>query len=333
MAAHQTDRQDDGGPAIIPTVRQLIRLAQDAKLTGAGGRETTAYPETKAGIGLDWENKAAAARRRRERNAAVAVEVLPQPCAKCGAAEGQQCKTTKGWPADKNPRRPSAAGCDAHWFNPVTVLAQERDLTLRAAVDAAHEMLVTAVSGFTTVKQRHLGHDGLREADRVDAPRAADRWEHVVSACVNRHRTTSRYHVQAGIPVQDGHGAVHTGEAAPTLRSRQFEIAPYPLYERLRTTLPTAYDEPTDTWLLSRHADVRTAWTDQRFTNADYTWQITRSWAPASCSRTAASTSRTGPCSPRSSAAGPWPSWGLASLRECRRRRRSTRGPSRQGCR
>ncbi|MFI8265507.1 hypothetical protein [Streptomyces sp. NPDC085665] len=101
MAARGTDRQDYGGPAIIPTVWQLVRLAQDGKAAAVGGRETTTYPEAMAGIGIGWESKAAAARRRRERDASVAVEVLRLPCEKCGASDGQQCTTAKGWPADK----------------------------------------------------------------------------------------------------------------------------------------------------------------------------------------------------------------------------------------
>ncbi|WP_051765210.1 cytochrome P450 [Saccharothrix syringae] len=69
-------------------------------------------------------------------------------------------------------------------------------------------------------------------------------------------------------------GPVRVGGAPPTLKSRRFEVDPHPLYAELRTTFPVAYDEPTDTWLLSRYADVRTALTDPRFTNANYRWQI-----------------------------------------------------------
>ncbi|MGW7460970.1 zinc finger domain-containing protein [Streptomyces sp. NPDC054797] len=101
VAARGTDRQDYGGPAIIPTVWQLVRLAQDGKTAAAGGRQTTTYPEAMTGIGIGWESKAAAARRRRERDAAVAVEVLRLPCEKCGVTDGEQCKTGKGWPADQ----------------------------------------------------------------------------------------------------------------------------------------------------------------------------------------------------------------------------------------
>lgn len=96
-AARGTDRADYGGPAIVPTQWQLNRLAEDGKRA----TETTTYPEAMAGVGLGWESKAASARRRRERDAAVAVEVLKISCAKCGAGDGEQCRTAKGWPADK----------------------------------------------------------------------------------------------------------------------------------------------------------------------------------------------------------------------------------------
>ncbi|GAA4011358.1 hypothetical protein GCM10022247_37170 [Allokutzneria multivorans] len=137
-------------------------------------------------------------------------------------------------------------------FNLVTVLAHERGLTLQAAVDAANAMLTTAANTFA----------------RQPATR---RLEEVMSACADWHRTTSRYHLQAGVPEQR---TVHSGQTPPTLKSRQFEVDPHPLYERLRAHHPLTYDEPTDTWLLSRHGDVRAALTDSRFTNANYTWQI-----------------------------------------------------------
>ncbi|MBZ3918149.1 zinc finger domain-containing protein [Streptomyces acidiscabies] len=99
VAARGTDRPGYGGPAIVPTVWQLLKLAQDAKRPGGG--ETTTFPEAMDGIGIGWESKAASVRRRRERDAAVAVEVLTLTCEKCEAAEGEQCKTKTGWAADK----------------------------------------------------------------------------------------------------------------------------------------------------------------------------------------------------------------------------------------
>ncbi|MFJ4343243.1 hypothetical protein [Streptomyces sp. NPDC088915] len=99
VAARASDRIDFGGPAIVPTVWQLIKLAQDAKRPGAA--KTTTYPEAMDGLGIGWESKAASARRRRERDAAVAREVLTLTCEKCEATEGEQCKTKTGWAADK----------------------------------------------------------------------------------------------------------------------------------------------------------------------------------------------------------------------------------------
>ena len=96
-AARGTDRKDFGGPAIIPTQWQLIRLAEDAK----GAETTTTYPEAMDGVGLGWESKAASARRQRERDAAVAAEVLLIHCKTCKAGDGEQCRTKNGWVAEQ----------------------------------------------------------------------------------------------------------------------------------------------------------------------------------------------------------------------------------------
>jgi hypothetical protein len=50
---------------------------------------------------LSWESKAAYDRRRRERNAAVAKEVLLIDCERCQAGPGEQCRTANGWVADQ----------------------------------------------------------------------------------------------------------------------------------------------------------------------------------------------------------------------------------------
>lgn len=101
VAARDTDRQAYGGPAIIPTQWQLIKLARDAERAAERGVETTTFPDTMQGIGIGWESKAAAARRRRERDAAVAVEVLRTQCKTCEAGDGEQCRTKKGWVAEQ----------------------------------------------------------------------------------------------------------------------------------------------------------------------------------------------------------------------------------------
>jgi cytochrome P450 len=44
-----------------------------------------------------------------------------------------------------------------------------------------------------------------------------------------------------------------------------FIADPYPAYARLRETAPVVYDEATDHWLVSRHADVDTLLRDRRF--------------------------------------------------------------------
>ncbi|MET9593166.1 hypothetical protein ABZY45_19835 [Streptomyces sp. NPDC006516] len=97
VAARASDRMDFGGPAIVPTVRQLFKLAQDATRAGT---KTTTYPEAMTGLGIGWESRAAGTRRDMERHTAVAKESLLLTCEKCGANEGQPCRTKSGWAAD-----------------------------------------------------------------------------------------------------------------------------------------------------------------------------------------------------------------------------------------
>lgn len=97
-----TDREDYGGPAIIPTQWQILRLASDGKHQGD---KATTYPAAMADVPrsllLSWESKAAMARRTRERDAAVAKEILVIVCERCGADPGKQCRTAKGWTAEQ----------------------------------------------------------------------------------------------------------------------------------------------------------------------------------------------------------------------------------------
>jgi cytochrome P450 len=159
-------------------------------------------------------------------------------------------------------------------FNLVRILTGERGLSWQSAVDSAHHMVLAAVRSFDKVKRLHLAHQAADSGQAVrQAVSYVGRLEQIVRDAVDWHRTVSRYHIGAG-SAGPGSNSVDTRFTPPTLKSREFESDPYPLYQRLRTTLPVVYDEPTDAWLLSRHADVRSALTDPRFSTRNYAWQI-----------------------------------------------------------
>ncbi|MYX26794.1 hypothetical protein GTY75_08950 [Streptomyces sp. SID8381] len=101
VAARGSDRQAYGGPAIIPTQWQLLKLAQEGMRAEARGEATTTFSEAMEGIGIGWESKAASARRRRERDAAVHKEALLRTCRTCKAGEGERCRTRDGWTAEQ----------------------------------------------------------------------------------------------------------------------------------------------------------------------------------------------------------------------------------------
>ncbi|RRV03726.1 cytochrome P450 [Pseudomonas sp. v388] len=152
-------------------------------------------------------------------------------------------------------------------FNLVSILAQTTGSDWPAALEAAHRRVNTAVAAFITVA-----------AGQADQPSCAatdpDRLRQVVRAAGDWHRTVSRYHLHTADSTEQANRQVDLNLTPPTLKSRQFEIDPYPLYERLRTTLPIVYDEPTDVWLVSRHVDVKAALTHPGASNSNYTWQI-----------------------------------------------------------
>lgn len=104
-AALKVDREDFGGPAVIPTQWQLLKLAGDGQRDAEAGRETTTYPKAMADVPRSvlksWESKAASARRERDRNAAVQKEVLLVACDRCGAGDGEACRTSSGWQAER----------------------------------------------------------------------------------------------------------------------------------------------------------------------------------------------------------------------------------------
>lgn len=152
-------------------------------------------------------------------------------------------------------------------FNLVSILADTAGMDWPAAIESAHQMVNTAVAQFTAVATQHANHRRCVATD-------PDRLRQVVRAAGDWHRSVSRYHLHAADSTAQDNRQVDLKLTPPTLKSRQFEIDPYPLYERLRTTLPIVYDEPTDVWLVSRHVDVKAALTHPGASNNNYTWQI-----------------------------------------------------------
>ncbi|WP_219847487.1 cytochrome P450 [Burkholderia multivorans] len=152
-------------------------------------------------------------------------------------------------------------------FNLVSILAHGSGLDWPTAIESAHEMVKAAVAGFTSTAIRLENH-GVTDATNPD------RLRHVIRAAGDWHRTVSRYHLHTGEFETAGSQHVDLKRAPPTLKSRQFEIDPYPLYAHLRANLPIAYDEPTDVWLVSRYADVKAALTHRATSNNNYNWQI-----------------------------------------------------------
>ncbi|MFC8676706.1 hypothetical protein ACFUEN_28975 [Streptomyces griseorubiginosus] len=127
-AALDTDREDFGGPAIIPTANQLLHLAQSARYATS----TCTYPEGMDGVPgsllKSWESKKAQERRAGERLAAIAKEVLRIECERCGAGSGDHCRTSTNRVAEQAHtarQREAEANVDARigWVgeNPVAV--------------------------------------------------------------------------------------------------------------------------------------------------------------------------------------------------------------------
>lgn len=127
-AAMDADRDDYGGPAVIPTANQLLHLAG----TSAYATTTTTYPAGMAGVPASlltsWESKTAQERRRLERARAIGEETLRIGCERCGAGSGEHCRTSTGRFAEQahsSRQREAQANVDARigWIgdNPVDV--------------------------------------------------------------------------------------------------------------------------------------------------------------------------------------------------------------------
>jgi cytochrome P450 len=151
-------------------------------------------------------------------------------------------------------------------FNLVSLMTDIEDVDWPAAIESAHQMVDMAVEEFNAIAARYAGRSGCAATD-------PNRLRQIVRAAGDWHRSVSRYHLHTDSTGQ-ANRQVDLSLTPPTLKSRQFEIDPYPLYERLRTTLPIVYDEPTDVWLVSRHVDVKAALTHSGASNNNYSWQI-----------------------------------------------------------
>ncbi|ROM46390.1 cytochrome [Pseudomonas canadensis] len=152
-------------------------------------------------------------------------------------------------------------------FNLVSVLADTHGTDWPASIETALQMVNTAVATFTQTATRPPHHRASAAAD-------PERLRHIARAAGDWHGSVSRYHLHTIDATGQINRQVNLEFIPPTLKSRQFEIDPYPLYKRLRTTLPIVYDEPTDVWLVSRYADAKAALTHSGTSSNNYSWQI-----------------------------------------------------------
>ncbi|WP_338703156.1 cytochrome P450 [Streptomyces sp. Q6] len=63
---------------------------------------------------------------------------------------------------------------------------------------------------------------------------------------------------------------------APDILSPEFAANPYPAYRAMRESAPLIWHEPTQSWIISRYADVERVFKDKeaQFTTDNYNWQI-----------------------------------------------------------
>ncbi|OAT35370.1 cytochrome P450 [Proteus myxofaciens] len=152
-------------------------------------------------------------------------------------------------------------------FNLVSVLATTNGNDWPMAIESAHQMLKNKVIQFTDTIAQLINYQISSEVD-------PSRLNRIIRASGDWHKTVSRYHLQTNESIVSSKRQINLELTPPTLKSRQFEIDPYPLYERLRTTMPIAYDETTDIWLISRHADIKAVLTNSKVSTNNYMWQI-----------------------------------------------------------
>ena len=63
-------------------------------------------------------------------------------------------------------------------------------------------------------------------------------------------------------------------EKAPDILSPDFARDPNPSYQVLRDDFPLLWHEPTQSYIISRYADVKRAFREPVFTTQNYDWQL-----------------------------------------------------------
>ena len=145
-----------------------------------------------------------------------------------------------------------------HEPNLVILTRQEQGCSWEEAMESVHRLfrsrVRTFVDNLATVPPRYATY--------------ARRLRDAVTATLGWHRLGKRY-LQAGET-----GTVHTERTVPSLCWEEFDRDPYPLYARLREQFPVVWDEPADTWLVTRYDDVRAGLADPRLSQEAYAWQL-----------------------------------------------------------
>lgn len=145
-----------------------------------------------------------------------------------------------------------------HEPNLVTLTRQEHGCSWAEAMESVHRLFRSRMRTFV----------GNLAAAPPQYATYAWRLRDAVTATLFWHRRGKRY-LQAGET-----GIVRTERTVPSLHWEEFDHDPYPLYARLRESFPVAWDEPMDSWLISRYDDVRAALANPRLSLDAYAWQL-----------------------------------------------------------
>lgn len=62
--------------------------------------------------------------------------------------------------------------------------------------------------------------------------------------------------------------------STPNIMSPEYEKDPYPILEDIRENHPIYFQERLDSWVISRHEDIKSALRNPSFTTENYSWQL-----------------------------------------------------------